>query len=356
MVAGGRQNANVPIEWRPGTDKKIDEEGRIMQRAMRVAAIIGCASALLLAPAAWAAETYPAKPIRLVVGFAPGGANDLVARAIAARLGPRLGQQVVVENRAGAGGNIGTELVARAAPDGYTLLLASVASFAISPALLGKVPFDPINDFAPVAQTALVTSLLSAHPSLPATTLKQFVALAQRAPGKVNYATPGAGSIAHLSAELFWHTAGIKLNHIPYKGGAPAVMDVTAGHVESIFSLISTQTPHVRAGKLHALAVTSAKRSAALPQVPTIAESGYTGFEASGWLGLSFPAKTPRAIVDRVHKETVAVLKMPEVQAQFEDLGLDAEVLDPGAFHARIKADYAKWGKLVRDAGIKGGE
>jgi len=306
--------------------------------------------------AGWSAEAYPARPIRLIVGFAPGGANDLVARAVAARLGPRLGQQVVVENRAGAGGNIGTELVARAAPDGYTLLLASVASFAISPALLGKVPFDPINDFAPVAQAALVSSLLSAHPSLPARSLKQFVALAKQAPGSVNYATPGAGSIAHLSAELFWHTAGIKLNHIPYKGGGPAVVDVMAGHVESIFSLISTQTPHVRAGKLYALVVSSAKRSAALPQVPTIAESGYGGFEASGWLGLAFPAKTPRAIVDRVYKETAAVLNMREVQSQFEDLGLDAEALDPAAFHARIKADYARWGKLVRDAGIKGWE
>jgi len=310
----------------------------------------------LVQPAAWSAEAYPAKPIRLIVGFAPGGANDLVARAVAARLGPRLGQQVVVENRAGAGGNIGTELVARAAPDGYTLLLASVASFAISPALLGKLPFDPINDFAPVAQAALVTSLLSAHPSLPARSLKQFVALAKQAPGKVNYATPGAGSIAHLSAELFWHTAGVKLNHIPYKGGGPAVVDAMAGHVESIFSLISTQTPHVRAGKLYALVVSSAKRSAALPQVPTIAESGYAGFEASGWLGLVFPAKTPRAIVDRVYKETAAVLNMREVQSQLEDLGLDAEALDPGAFHARIKADYARWGRLVRDAGIKGGE
>ena len=306
--------------------------------------------------AGWSAEAYPSKPIRLIVGFAPGGANDLVARAVAARLGPRLGQQVVVENRGGAGGNIGTELVARAAPDGYTLLLASVASFAMSPALLGKVPFDPINDFAPVAQAALVTSLLSVHPSLPARSLKQFVALAKQAPGKVNYATPGAGSIAHLSAELFWHAAGIKLNHIPYKGGGPAVLDAMAGHVESIFSLISTQTPHVRSGKLHAIAVSSAKRSAALPQVPSIAESGYPGFEASGWLGLAFPAKTPRAIVDRVHHETAAVLNLREVQSQFEDLGLDAEVLDPEAFQAKIKADFARWGKLVRDAGIKGGE
>ena len=310
----------------------------------------------LAAPgAAVAADAYPAKPIRLIVGFAPGGANDLVARAVATRLGPRLGQQVVVENRAGAGGNIATELVAKSAPDGYTLLLASVASFAMSPALIGKVPFDPINDFAPVTQAALVTSLLSVHPSLPAQSLKQFVALAKKAPGRINYATPGAGSIAHLSAELFWNKAGVKLVQVPYKGGNPAVADAIAGHVESIFSLISTQTPHVRAGRIRALAVSSARRSGALPDVPSIAESGYPGFEASGWLGLAFPAKTPRAIVERIHKETVAVLNLREVHAQLEDLGLDAEPSDPAAFLARIKADHAMWDKLVREAGIKGG-
>jgi len=310
----------------------------------------------LAAPgAAVAADAYPVKPIRLIVGFAPGGANDLVARAVATRLGPRLGQQVVVENRAGAGGNIATELVAKSAPDGYTLLLASVASFAMSPALIGKVPFDPINDFAPVTQAALVTSLLSVHPSLPTQSLKQFVGLAKRTPGKINYATPGAGSIAHLAAELFWKTAGIKLTHVPYKGGNPAVADAMAGHVESIFSLISTQTPHVRAGRIRALGVSSVKRSAALSDVPTIAESGYPGFEASGWLGLAFPAKTPRPIVDRIHKETVAVLNLREVQSQLENLGLDAEPSDPAAFHARIRSDHVMWDKLVREAGIKGG-
>ncbi len=316
------------------------------------------AAVVLFAGFAWgqaagAADAYPSKPIRLVVGFAAGGANDLVARAVATRLSPRLGQQVVVENRGGAGGNIATELVAKSAPDGYTLLLASVASFAMSPALLGKVPFDPVNDFAPVTQAALVTSLLSVHPSLPAQSLKQFVALARKTPGKINYATPGAGSIAHLSAELFWHKAGIKLTQVPYKGGNPAVADTIAGHVESIFSLISTQTPHVRAGRIRAIAVTSLKRSGALPDVPTIAESGYPGFEASGWLGLAFPAKTPRAIVERIHKETVAVLNLQEVRAQLEDLGLDAEPSDPAAFLARIKADHAMWEKLVRQAGIK---
>jgi tripartite-type tricarboxylate transporter receptor subunit TctC len=303
-----------------------------------------------------AAEAYPNKPIRFLVGFPPGGANDLVARAVATRLAPRLGQQVVVENRSGASGNIATELVARSAPDGYTMLLASVASFAMSPALLGKVPFDPVNDFVPVTRAVLVTSVLSVHPSMPPRTLKQFVALARQQPGKLNYASPGQGSIAHLSSELFWNRAKIKLTHVPYKGGSPAVVDAVAGHVECIFGLISTQTPHIRAGRLRALGVSSAKRSAALPEVPAIAEAGYPGFEASGWLGVVFPARTPAPIVERVHKETVAILNLKETQSQLEDLGLDAEPSTPAEFHALIKSDYAKWGKLIREAGLKGGE
>ncbi len=321
------------------------------------AAVSAVFSILLLAfaglPPAWPAEAYPSKPIRLLVGFAPGGANDLVARAVATRLAPRLGQTVIVENRAGAGGNIATELAARAAPDGYTMLMASVASFAMSPALVGKVPFDPINDFAPITQAVAVMGVLSVHPSMPARSLKQFVALARKEPGKINYASPGAGSIAHLAAELFWHTAGVKLNHIAYKGGGPAVVDAVAGHVESIFGLVSTQTPHIRAGRLRALGVSGAKRTAALPEVPSIAESGYPGFEASGWLGFVFPAKTPRAIVDRVHREIVAVLNLREVQAQMEDLGLDTEPSDPAKFHAVIKSDHARWDKVVREAGLR---
>ena len=321
----------------------------------QIAAILSGAMLVAASGAALPADSYPAKPIRLVVGFAPGGANDLVARAVATRLGPRLGQQVVVENRAGAGGNIATEYVARAAPDGYTLLLASVASFAMSPALIGKVPFDPVGDFAPVAQGVWITSLLSVHPSMPVRTLKQLEAVARKAPGKLNYATPGAGSIAHLCSELLFHTARIKLNHIPYKGGAPAAVDAIAGHVEAIYSLISTQTPHVRSGRLRGIAVSSLKRSGALPEVPTVAESGYPGFEASGWLGFAFPAKTPKALVDRMNKEIVAVLQMKEVDAQLTDLGMDPEPTDPARFHALIKSDFVRWAKVVREAGIKGG-
>ncbi|HEY7656462.1 MAG TPA: tripartite tricarboxylate transporter substrate binding protein [Burkholderiales bacterium] len=327
---------------------------RVLRRHPAAKAIFsGIVLALFAQAQAWSAESYPARPIRLLVGFAPGGANDLVARGVATRLSPRIGQQVIVENRAGAGGNIATELAARAAPDGYTMLLASVASFAMSPALLGKVPFDPINDFAPVTRAVVVTAILSVHPTVPARSLKQFVTLAKRQPGAINCATPGAGSIAHLAFERFWKTAGIRLNQVPYKGGGPAVADAIAGHVDSIAGLISTQTPHVRAGRLRALAVTSAKRSAALPEVPTIAESGYPGFESSGWLGFAFPARTPTAIVDRMHREIVAVLNLREVQQQLESLGLDAEPNDPASFHALIKADHAKWDQVVREAGLR---
>jgi len=327
---------------------------RYLQKAAIPAMLAGIALSHAVQGDAGAAEAYPAKPIRMLVGYPPGGANDLVGRAIATRLGPRLGQQVIVENRGGAAGNIGTELAARAAPDGYTLLLASVASFAMSPALLGKVPFDPINDFAPVTQTVGVSSLLSVHPSMPAKSLKDLVVLAKKQPGRINYAFPGSGSIAHLASELLWVTTGVKLNGVPYKGGGPAVADAIAGHVEVMFSLISTQTLHVHSGRLRALAVTSAKRSGALPQVPTVAESGYAGFEASGWLGLVFPAKTQKPVIDRMHKDTVAVLASRDFQEQMSSLGLDTEASDPAAFLALIKADYVRWGKLVREAGIKG--
>lgn len=323
----------------------------------RQTTILVVLAAIALAPVAprdaWAADAYPVKPIRMIVGYPPGGANDLVGRAIATRISPRLGQQMVVENRGGAAGNIGTELAARAAPDGYTLLLASVASFAMSPALIGKVPFDPIHDFAPVTQAVVVTSLLSVHPSLPVRSMKEMVALAKKQPGALNYASPGRGSIAHLASELLWITAGIKMNHVAYKGGGPAVADAIAGHVEVMFSLISTQTPHVRSGRLRALAVTSARRSAALPDVPTVAESGYQGFEANGWLGVVFPAKTPRPMIDRIHKETNAVLESRDFQEQMAGLGLDTEPSDPARFHALIKSDYARWDKVVRAAGLR---
>jgi len=319
------------------------------------ASILAFGSALVCAMPhdAQAAEAYPARPIRVLVGYAPGGVNDLVARTIAARLGPRLGQQIVVENRPGAGGNIATDLAAHAAPDGYTMLLGSVASLAMSPALLGTVPFDPLNDFAPITQAVGVSTLIASHPTVPARTLRQFVALAKKHPGKLNYASPGTGSISHLSAELFKKIAGIDIVHVPYKGGAPASVDAISGQVECLISVISSGAPHVQAGKLRGLAVTSSKRAAILPDVPTIAESGYPGFEATGWLGLLFPAKTPEAIVNRVAQDAVAVINMPEVREQLHKAGLDPHPSDPTAFQAYIKTEFAKWAKVIKDAGIK---
>ena len=309
---------------------------------------------MLAAPSgAWPADAYPAKPIRLLVGFAPGGVNDLVARAVATRLGPRLGQQVVVENRSGAGGNIATELAARAAPDGYTMLLGSVASLAMSPALLGQVPFDPLNDFAPITQAVGMSSLIAAHPALPARSLGEFVALAKNQPGRLNFASPGTGSIAHLAAELFKKTAGINIVHVPYKGGAPALIDALSGQIECLISIITTGAPQVKTGKLRGLAVSSDKRSPILPDVPTVAESGYPGYEASGWLALLFPAKTPDAIVDRMYRETITVINLPEVREQLLSFGLDPAPSSPDALRSYIKAEFAKWGKLVKEAGIR---
>ena len=308
---------------------------------------------MLVVTPTWAADAYPSKPIRFLVGFAPGGANDLVARVVAAKLSPRLGQQVVVDNRAGAGGNIAHDIAAKATPDGYTMVLASVASLAMSPALLGKVPYDPINDFAPVVQLVDVSSLLSTHASGASKTLKDFVARAKQQPDKITVANPGTGSIAHLSFELFKATAGIRVINVPYKGGGPAVIDALSGQVEYLAGVISTGAPHVKSGKLRGLGVTSVKRSPSLPDVPSIAEGGYPGFEASGWLGIAFPAKTPATYVVRIHKEAVAAMAMPEVREPLLNAGLEPAVKGTEAFRSYIKAELVKWTKLIRDAGLK---
>ena len=328
----------------------IDSSARLRLWLSCLAALAACALPL----SASGAESYPARPIRFLVGFAPAGANDLVARAVGAQLGARLGTQVVVENRPGAGGHVATQAVARAAPDGYTMLLGSVSSLGMSPAMMKEVPFDPVNDFAPITQLAGVSSLLSVHPSMPARSVRDFVALAKREPGKISVASPGISSVAHMGLELFMHTAGIRLVHIPYKGGGPASIDAIAGQVPAIISLSSTTMPHVQSGRLRGLAVTSAKRSPLLPEVPTIAEFGYPGFEANGWLGALFPAKTPAPIVERLFKETVAVMNAPALRDPLQSAGVDPIVsASPEAFHAYIRTELVKWTKLVQAAGIK---
>ena len=242
-----------------------------MNNSRLLTRLLTAAIAVFVAPQAGAAEAYPTKPVRFLVGFAPGGANDLVARVVAAKMGPRLGQQVVVDNRAGAGGNIAHDILAKATPDGYTMVLASVASLAMSPGLLGKMPYDPITDFSPVAQLVDVSSLLSTHPASAAKSLKDFVARAKQQPDKITVANPGTGSIAHLAFELFKATAGIRVVNVPYKGGGPAVIDAISGQVEYLAGVISTGAPHVKSGKLRGLGVTSLRRSPILPDVPTIA-------------------------------------------------------------------------------------
>lgn len=318
----------------------------------RLAAAASACAAALLADAT-TAQTYPTKPIRLLVGFAPGGGTDVVARVVAQRLSPLLGQQVVVENRAGAGGNIATEFVAKAPPDGYTLLMGTIVSFGTGPSLYAKLPFDPVKDFAPITQTVSVNNLIVVHPVLPAKTLKALVALAKQRPAQINYATSGVGSSGHLAAELFKKTAGIDIIHIAYKGGGQAITDVIAGHVPVYFAASATVMSHVKSGKLVPLAVTVDKRSAMYPNVPTVAELGYPGYEANNWYGLLAPAATPRPIIERLNRDVVAVLKSPDGSKFLIEQGMDPAPTTPEAFGDYIKSEIAKWARVIKDIGLK---
>jgi tripartite-type tricarboxylate transporter receptor subunit TctC len=312
------------------------------------------AATVACGPVAGAAEAWPAKPVRLVVGFAAGGANDLVARVVAQRLGPQLGTQVVIDNRPGAGGNLATEIVARSAPDGYTLLLGSVSSLGMGPGLYGSVPYDPVKDFAPVSQAVSAGTLLAVHPSMPVRSLKEFIALVRREPGKIDVAFPGNGSIAHIAAEVFKKTAGLNFVLVPYKGGAPALTDVLAGQVTAMMSVLSTPAPYVQSGRLRGLAVTTARRAKSLPDIPTIAESGYPDYEVNGWMGLLYPANTPAAIVTRTHKEMLVVLALPETRERLENVGMDVEAsATPDQFRALIQRDLARWTKIIREIDMK---
>jgi len=324
--------------------------GKMTFRALFCAALVSLAGT---AGAAEKADAYPVRPIRFLVGFAAGGANDLVARLVANKLGPRLGQQVIVDNRAGGGGILAHELLVNAAPDGYTMILASVTGLAMAPALRGKVPYDPIRDFVPVAQVVDAATLFSAHPSSASKTLADMVARAKKDPGTLIVGNPGIGSVGHLAFERFSSAAGIKVVNVPYKSGGLAATAAISGQVEHLAGIISSGAPHVKTGKLRGLAVTSAKRSQVLPEVPAVAELGYPGFEASGWLGIAFPAKTPQAIVQRMYRETQAVMAQPDTQAFLDKAGLDLVMKNPQEFSAYIKAELARWTKLITDAGIK---
>jgi tripartite-type tricarboxylate transporter receptor subunit TctC len=302
--------------------------------------------------AAASAQIYPSKPIRMVVAFPPGGGTDIVARMIAPKLGEALGQSVLVENRGGASGNIGTELAAHAAPDGYTLLMGNVAPNAINVSLF-KLAFDPVADFAPVSLVASTPNILVVHPLTPARTVATVIALAAANPGKFNYASAGVGSSSHLAGELFRILAHADIVHVPYKGAGPAMVDVLSGEIQLYFATMPAAMPHVKSGRLAPVAVTSAKRSQAMPALPTVAESGVPGYEASTWYGVLAPAHVPSAVIARLHENVVKILAVPETRERLVDQGFEPVGNSPEEFGAYIKSEIAKWDKVIRDAGIR---
>lgn len=300
-----------------------------------------------------AAQDWPAKPIRIVVPFSPGGVADNSARVIADKLGARLGQQVLVENRAGASGNIGTEAVAKSAPDGYTLLLGFDGTMVINPHVFPKLGFDTRRDFAPVTKLGDATLILVAHPSVPVDSLPELVDYSKKQAGGLAYGTSGTGGTPHLAGELLKQRSGANLVHVPYKGGGQAIGDVVGGQIPLVYTAIATAQQYVKAGRLKGIAVSSEKRSPALPEVQTFIEGGQPGFVVVSWTGIFAPAKTPPAIVERLQKEIAAVLGDPEVRARYAALGIDPVGNSPGAFAAQVRADLARWEAVVKQANIR---
>jgi len=310
---------------------------------------LGLAASLF---AAGAQGTYPEKPIHLIVGFPPGSQPDIVARLMGHALSETMGEPVVIENVTGAAGNIAADRVAKAAPDGYTLGLLSQTHIVVNPSLY-KLPYDPVKDFAPVSQVAVSPNLLVVHATAPAKSVNELIALAKAQPGGLTFASSGSGSGTHMAAELFKSTTAIDIRHIPYKGVVAAIPDLLGGRVTMMFSPIPVVLPLVREGKLRALAVTSLRRSSAAPEVPTIAESGYPGFEATNWYGLLAPGRTPATIVSRLHLATVSALALPDLRGKLTDLGLDVIGNSPEEFAAAIKSETPKWAKVIKESGIK---
>ena len=299
------------------------------------------------------AQAYPTKPIRIVVPFPAGGTTDVLARAAAQKLAETLGQPAVVDNRPGAGGNIGAELVAKSAPDGYTLLMGTVGTHAINPGLYPKLPYDHVKDFAPVILVAGVPNVLVINPALPVNSVQELIAYAKANPGKLNFASSGNGTSIHLSAELFKTMAGVQMTHVPYKGSAPALQDLVGGQVQLMFDNLPSSLALIKGGKLKALAVTSATRAAALPDVPTLAESGLPGFEASSWFGLLAPTGTPPPVIARLNGEIAKWLATPEAKEKLLAQGANAAGGTPEDFARFITAETAKWQKVVKESGAK---
>lgn len=310
-----------------------------------------CAFALTIICSSAAAQTWPAKAVRIVVGYPPGGPTDLLARIVAQKLTESWGQQVLVDNRPGASGMIGAEVTVRAAPDGYTLLMVPV-TYAVTPSLFPKMAYDAVKDLAPVAQVAAAPFILVVHPTLPVKTVKDLIALARSRPGQINYASASAGGMPHLAGELFNTMTGVKMVHIPYKGAAPATTDLLAGQVSLMFNNMLSAMPQVKSGRLRAIAVTSIKRSAAAPELPTIAET-VPGYEASGWYAALAPAATPRELIARLNNDMNRVMKMPDVTQRLASDGVEAVGTTPDQFGIYLRSEITKWGKVVQASGAK---
>jgi tripartite-type tricarboxylate transporter receptor subunit TctC len=316
-------------------------------------ALVGVSLAALGNSVALAQGTYPDRPIKLVVPFPPGGGSDYMARLIQARLGERLKQAVVIDNRGGAGGTLGTDVAAKAPADGYTLVLGSVATHAIAPALYPKLAYDPVKDFVAVAPIGSMPHILVVHPSLGVSTAQELMALVKARPEQANYASAGSGSVGHLTVELFKSMAGLKMQHIPYKGSGPALADLAGGQVKIMFDTLPTGLPLVKAGTVRGLAVSGSTRAAAAPQIPTLAEAGVPGFEVLGWYGVFAPAGTPPDIVRRLNAEITAVMAQPEVRSLMVGQGADAMSATPEGYAAYVRAEVVKWGKVVRESGAR---
>ena len=299
-----------------------------------------------------AAQTYPARTIRLIAHSSPGGTSDILGRLMAHKLTEQLGQQVVVENRAGASGIIGVDIAAKSAPDGYTMLITQT-SIAINPSMFAKLPYNAMRDFAPITQLVAAPNVLVVHPSVPATSVKGFIALAKAQPGSLINGSPGQGTSPHLSAELFKIMAGIKLDHVQYKGAGQAILGLLAGEVPVMFTTPPTAMPYLKAGRLRPLGVTTTTRIDALPEVPAIAEAGVPDYESVQWFGILLPAGTPRPIIDRLHQELTRALRAPDMKERLNSLGLDAVGSTPEEFAAYIKSETEKWAKVIKTMGIK---
>jgi tripartite-type tricarboxylate transporter receptor subunit TctC len=315
------------------------------------AMLLKVAGILLAMAITAAAQDYPAKPVRIVVPFAAGGLNDVVARMIATHLSERLDKQFIVDNRPGAGGVVGTELVANAPKDGYTLLIVSIAH-AVNPALY-KLSYDPIKAFTPVASFISSPNALAVNPDLPVRSVKEFIALAKEKPGQLQYASGGVGGSLHLGFELFKLMAGIDVLHVPFRGAGPAMIDVIGGHTKAIIATVSTMAPHIRSGKLRALGVSGSQRTPIFPDLPTIAEAGVPGYEAGNWIGIAAPAGTPATVIAKLHQEISAMQDVPEIQDRLKSEGADIVRMSPAELAAFMAKELDKWGRVVKEAGIK---